>query len=187
TGTNLAFSTSISPNTNWLSVSGVSPFLSGTTPSNVQLSIDPTGLGPGPYQGSVLITSAAAANNPLSVPVTLNVLPGPVLSAQPQQLNFGLTQGGTTTASNTLTISTDVPFSFTAAAQTASDGNWLTVDPQGAQASTALTVSVSAAGLAPGTYGGTILVTSAQVTNSPLAIPVILTVSMLPQFTVVPS
>jgi large repetitive protein len=187
TGSNLSYFTGISSNTSWLSVAAINPLIAGNTPSTVQLAINPASLAPGSYQGSVLLTSEGAAN-PLDVRVTLTVLPGPVLTAQPPQLNFGFTQGGTTTASSPLTISSDVPFSFTAAAQTATGGNWLSVQSPGtAETSATLTVSVSAAGLGVGTYAGTILVTSSQVTNSPLAVPVSLTVSALPQLTVTPS
>jgi uncharacterized protein (TIGR03437 family) len=187
TGSDLSYSTSISPNTNWLSVAGVNALVAGNTPSTVQLAINPAGLAPGLHQGSVLLTSEGAFHS-LPVAVTLTVLPGPVLTALPHQLNFGFTQGGTTTASSPLTISSDVPFSFTAAAQTATGGNWLSVlSPATTETSATLTVSVSTAGLGVGTYAGTILVTSSQVTNSPLAVPVSLTVSALPQLTVTPS
>ncbi len=63
-----------------------------------------------------------------------------------------------------------------ATASTATGGNWLSVSP--ATGSTPLTLAVTAnpAGLANGTYKGTVTLTGAGAGNSPLAVPVTLTV-----------
>ncbi|MGA2590613.1 MAG: hypothetical protein ABSH32_11900 [Bryobacteraceae bacterium] len=54
---------------NWLSVSPAS----GSTPGSLSVSVDTAGLSPNTYSGSIIITSAGAANSPVNVPVTLVV------------------------------------------------------------------------------------------------------------------
>ena len=74
-GASLSFTPSVSPNTTWLTLSGISPLpATGSTPATVQFTVDPSGLAPGSYQGSIIVTSANAGDNPLTVPVTLTVL-----------------------------------------------------------------------------------------------------------------
>ena len=58
---------------NWLSVSP----LSGTTPAVLMVSVNTAGLAVGSYNGAITVTSGPAGNNPLSVPVTLNVTQAP--------------------------------------------------------------------------------------------------------------
>ncbi len=53
----------------WLSLNATS----GTTPSDILLTFDPTGLPVGNYNGVITITSTDAANTPIEIPVTLQV------------------------------------------------------------------------------------------------------------------
>ncbi len=55
----------------WLSLSASS----GTTPTNIRLSVDSARLPVGVYQGTITVTSAGASNGKVSVPVTLWVMP----------------------------------------------------------------------------------------------------------------
>jgi uncharacterized protein (TIGR03437 family) len=73
------------------------------------------------------------------------------------------------------------PFSVTAAAavQTFSGGNWLAVSGGGATPAP-LSVTVNPVGLAAGVYHGQIVVTSSGASNSPLDVPVTLTISGSP-------
>jgi hypothetical protein len=54
---------------NWLSGT-----VFGFTPGNLGISVNPTGLAVGTYFGTYTVTSSSAANSPLTVPVTLNVV-----------------------------------------------------------------------------------------------------------------
>src|SRR5262249_47409606 len=78
-GAQLTFDASVSA-TDWLTVSQIAlgARTAGQTPSNVTVAINPTGLAPGTYQGAVIFTSAAAGNNPFTVPVALTVLPSTI-------------------------------------------------------------------------------------------------------------
>jgi len=53
----------------WLSLSAPS----GTTPSTLTLTMNPTGLAPGTYRDTVIVTSAGAAGSPDSTPVTFTI------------------------------------------------------------------------------------------------------------------
>jgi uncharacterized protein (TIGR03437 family) len=55
----------------WLSVSPAS----GTAPSTPSVSVSPSALSAGTYNGSIQISAAGASNSPVSVPVTLAVAP----------------------------------------------------------------------------------------------------------------
>ncbi|MGA2930260.1 MAG: hypothetical protein ABSG43_30580, partial [Solirubrobacteraceae bacterium] len=103
----------------------------------------------------------------------------PSLSPTPASLTFNYQQGGSQPPSQVLTIASSAgsALPFTAAAATTRGGNWLSVSPASGTTSAALTVSVSAAGLAPGSYTGSIAITSAGAANSPLSVPVTLNIA----------
>jgi uncharacterized protein (TIGR03437 family) len=68
-GATLTYAVTPSSNGNWLVVS---PAI-GTTPGTVNVSINPTGLSTGVYNGTVLVAGAAGASGSTTVTVTLNV------------------------------------------------------------------------------------------------------------------
>ena len=184
----LPYLADISPSTPWLSIVEIArPGQTAQTPSSIRLGIDPSGLSPGTYQGAVILTSIAAGNNPLIVPVTLIVTAAATLTAAPSRLSFGATQGTSTSQAQTVSLSSDSLVNFTATASTTSTVNWLSVLASNAATPASLAVVVQSGTLTIGTYNGTITVTSAQAGNSPLTIPVTLTISPQPQLTVTPA
>jgi uncharacterized protein (TIGR03437 family) len=104
----------------------------------------------------------------------------PNLVAAPTSLTFNYQQGGSQPANQDLVIASSGAALAFDAASTAAGGNWLSVAPTSGTTSASLTVSVNAAGLAPGAYNGSITVTSASAGNSPLTVPVALTVTPPP-------
>ena len=66
------------------------------------------------------------------------------------------------------------------ASAAAATGSWLSVSPASGTAPSALSIAVNAAGLAAGTYQGTVQIKSAGASNSPLTIGVTLTVAAAP-------
>ena len=145
---------------NWMSVtpgSGASDAgsSSGSPGNRVRESAN---LSPGQYSGQIQVTSAAANNTPEFVSVVLNVLPsgsdpGPLVF--PTGLIFTSSAGGGAAASQTITLSnlTASQQTFAAANLTTDGANWLSVTPAAGSVAptqaTALTVSVSGAGLSP--------------------------------------
>src|SRR5580700_5397712 len=123
------------------------------------------------------------SNNPTeTVPYlySLTVAPGNAnLVPSPQALTFNYQLLGTQPASQQLGISSSgAALTFTAAAT--STGNWLSVSPTSGTTPASLTVSVNTSGLAVGSYSGAVTVTDASAGNSPLVVPVTLTIIQSP-------
>jgi uncharacterized protein (TIGR03437 family) len=162
----------------WLSVTP-----SGTTPGAITVTASNGSLGAGTYTGSVSVTSGSS--NPVTVPVTLNVVSGQVILVSPPSLTFS-SAPGTNPAPQTLALSVfgtgSLSFAYTATVATTSGGNWLSVSPASGSGSgqTPLTVSANVAGLSVGTYQGTVIVASTGTTNSPVSVGVTLTVNGAP-------
>jgi uncharacterized protein (TIGR03437 family) len=179
TGEAAAFTvaTSTASGGQWLSASPTN----GTTPGNLSIGVTPSGLAAGAYQGTVTIQSASAPGGPVTVAVTLTVTSEPVLVAEPTALSFVFQTGGSAPAPQMLVVSNPGnPLSLTVAATTAGGGNWLSAAPTSTSTPVALLVSVNMAGLAPGTYTGSVVLTAAGAANSPLNVPVTLTISATP-------
>ena len=77
--------------------------------------------------------------------------------------------------------------SFTASASTAFGGKWLFINNVGGTTPDTLGVTVQPTTLAPGTYTGTISIASAGASNSPVSIPVTLTVAKAGHLTASPA
>jgi len=160
---------------------------SGATPLGVSVSVDPSGLAPGTYNGMVTVTSSSASNSPQEASVTLNVTAAPTISLDPSSLTFNFQLGGTAPPSQGLDVSaTNGPVSFTAAASTMSGGDWLSVMASAGDTPQTLNVSVDTSGLPAGSYSGTVTVSAADASNSPQAIPVTLNVTDAPVLSVDP-
>jgi uncharacterized protein (TIGR03437 family) len=161
--TGVNFTTSTGAASAWLSATP-----SGTVPSSISVSLNAAGLSAlsaGQHTGMVTVTSEGVTGSPAGIPVTLNVT-GPSLTATPSQLNFSYQYGsGTQPASQPINVGDPSSVSYTATAATTSGGSWLSVSPGSGTASGSPNVSVNAAGLAPGTYAGTITVAATGATS----------------------
>jgi hypothetical protein len=157
----------------WLSATPAS----GTTPGGVSVSVNPSGLAAGTYNGSVAITSAGAGNSPQSVPVTLTVTVAgtPTLTITPTTLSFSVQSGGAAPPAQSISVgSSGSALNYTAAA---SGGTWLSATPASGTTPGSVSVSVNPAGLAAGTFNGSVTITSAGAGNSPRTVSVTLNVT----------
>ena len=94
----------------------------------------------------------------------------PALGVSPASLSFTGTAGGANPAAKTVTISNDGGGSLT---WTASESlSWLNLSATSGSAPATLTVSPVVAGLAAGSYSGSITISSPGVTGSPVTVPV---------------
>jgi uncharacterized protein (TIGR03437 family) len=165
-----------STTTSWLrlvSLSNPNPVASLTDflPGDLSVQVNPAGLLPGSYVGSVTIEAPGLPAQQL--PVLLTITGAPSLNAQPSSILFN--DLGNTMASVTVSSTGSASLSFTA---TPSVG-WLSVTPSSgstAGASQVLMVSANAAGLAAGTYSGAVIL-SVQNNGAIVKIPVQFTVS----------
>ena len=149
----------------WLTYSA-----SGVTPGAITVSVNPVGLPPGNYSGSLTLNAINGGNNPQVVQVSLNVSNNPTLSVNSSSLIFNFETGQSAPPTQTVSVSSTagaLAFSVTSNINTTSNGvTWLLVgSPSSATSPSTFTVGVSAGGMAPGTYTGTVVLTSPGVAN----------------------
>lgn len=161
----------------WLTVAPVS----GNTPTQLAVSVNPAGLTPNTYAGKITVGSPGASG-PLVVFVTLVVSNLPLLSAQPSSLLF-TAQTGQSPPTQILSLSstgTTLPFTVTPAVSSPAGGGWLFVSPLAGSASniaSQIAVAVNPSGLAAGTYNGTLTIASVSSGNPTQTVNVTLVVS----------
>jgi hypothetical protein len=174
TSSGTALSYTAASDQTWLAVTPAS----GSTPGALTVTVDPTGLAAGTYNGTLTVTSTGAANSPQTVKVTLTVTaPGSGrLVAYPRVLSFSTGGGESEDDSNRLRkilriSSRRARLHFTAEAM---GGSWLSVSPSTGHTPGRVTVTVSPAGLAAGTYTGQINLSAPGAAS--LGVPVTFTV-----------
>jgi sugar lactone lactonase YvrE len=163
---------------NWLAVDAQA----GKMPGTLQVSADPTGLGPGSYTGLITVVAPDAATVAQIVAVTLSMQAGTGsatgLALEPGSTTFSVLPGAATQSTTVKVGSAAAAVSFTASAATSNGGNWLGVSPPSGTASpvapATITVTVQPAGMSPGTYQGNIVLYAAGTST---ALPVTLTIS----------
>ena len=106
----LAWTATSTQSSSWLTLSATS----GTTPSTLTLTLDPTGLVAGVYEDTVVVTSGVVVGSPDSTPVTFTITCSDVFEPNDSFVDAsGLTLGAAT--SGTICSSTDEDyFSFSA-------------------------------------------------------------------------
>lgn len=181
---------------NWLSASALTAGANNT--QTFMVSANPAGVTNGSVcTGNVTVNATASSGNavpngPLVIPVTLYVNNSAMLVVNPTALSFtaGVNQVSTLqylTVTSTGTAGTD-QLSFTATHPAAD--NWLLVDGSlhttatgtidcKVNAQSCISVIVNSSNLAPGTYSSTITITAAGagVLDSPVSVPVTMTVT----------
>jgi len=162
----------------WLSVTPAA----GTLPSSPQVTVNPAGLAPGQYAGTVTVTAPLATPTTRQITVTLEV----PSSAQPAKLAVGSQainlnfQQGESPSNIAVSISNQGggTLAFTASVRTTTGGSWLTVAPEAGQVTaggtTPVNLTVTPGNLAEGTYSGTLTVTGGGETR---AIPVTMSIT----------
>jgi uncharacterized protein (TIGR03437 family) len=144
-------------------------------PDLLTFTVDPTGLQPAIYEGSLLFTLGDAGLGTANIRLT--VVDAPKFITIPTELKFSTDSPGPQTLYVT---AANQPVAFTASAS--ADAKWLSVSPAQAKTPSNLTVTVSPAGLVGGTYTGSILLSAAGAAS--FSVPVTFTVGGgLPQFT----
>jgi uncharacterized protein (TIGR03437 family) len=170
----------------WVRVTGAPGSLSAGQTGTLAVSADPTGLAPGYYQSSLAMVSSAGS---ASLPVDLLVAQNPVMVLNPAGVQLS---PGNMAGSFLVSVSGASTVAWSAAVLPGSNGpgsngpgsNWLQLGTtNGSSTGTnpgAVSFSVdpvAAAALAPGTYYGSIVVSSGSGVNSPLNFVAVLTVT----------
>lgn len=171
---------------NWLQISASS----GTAPvspaaTNPAVTVNPGTMAPGSYSGTITINAGPGQTAQVSVTLTISSPPPPgtgngptAILVSPNMMGFSYTIGQVLPAWQGLLIGTtgaSLPFTVT------SDQSWLLTDQTSGTipfpGGTILHVGVNAAGLATGTYSGTLTISSASASNTPQTVSVKLTVT----------
>jgi uncharacterized protein (TIGR03437 family) len=167
-------------NVNWLSASVVNN-------SSISVTTNGSQLGVGTYTGVVTVIVPGAGNSPLNIPVTLTISATPTLAVSPGSVAFNFQAGSQTfpAAQNVQVTSTggNVAFNASFAAGTNTPGNLITVTPASGNTPSAISLAVNQtvlAGLVPGTYTGTVTVSSASVPGGSQTINVTVSVTGAP-------
>ena len=183
-GTPLTYSVTTVPancGANWLFISKTT----GTTPDTLAISVTaPADVQPGTCTGVVRIAAtgaggAAVADSPVSIPVTFQVASG-TLTLGASSLAFTATLGQPAPAAQAVAVtSSGSPLVYAALASNPGAVSWLSVSPSGGttSAGSAISVSVDGSKLTPGTYQGTVAVSSPDAANSPANVTVTLTLN----------
>ena len=150
----------------------------------VTVGVQTNGLSNGVYKGTITFSnqgSQPAQGSPQSVYVSLTVTPACTLSLSSSGMSFTGQYSGASPAGKSLSIGVAqgcaTGQTWTAAVSTTSGGNWLKVSASTGKTPATVKVSASVAGLAPGTYNGTLSFTTSVGTKM---LNVTLTVTPVP-------
>jgi uncharacterized protein (TIGR03437 family) len=159
---------------NWLSASPVAELM----PATVSVSADAANLAAGTYQGTIEISAPAASPSTATVAVSFAVGSSrpASLSVQPSGISFRALAGGSAPPAQSLRIENagSGALNWRALAATFS-GNWLAISRDAGTGPADVQVTVNTAGLAAGSYSGTVVVLSDN--NQSATVPVSLLVS----------
>jgi Malectin domain/Viral BACON domain len=157
----------------WLSVSPASGMGAGS------ISIQPSlsGLAAGTYSGTVTVSASGATGSPATIGVTLTVgaAATPSLSVASKTLSFAGTAGSANPSAQSVAITNSGSGTLNWTASTAT--SWLAVSPASGTGAGSLSIQPNLSGLAAGTYSGSVTVSAAGATGSPVAIGVTLVVA----------
>ncbi|MBI4823058.1 MAG: SBBP repeat-containing protein [Nitrospirae bacterium] len=163
----------VSSDLSWITLSQSSGQISGGSFEDIGVSVNISGLSVGTYRGSITVSSQGASE---SIPVTVEVLPPPVLSVNPTSLSF-LVKGSIIPPSESINIELKGDTSNQLEWTASSDSSWLKVSPSKGPSNTLAmsNVWVDVAGLAGGQYTGNIKVDAGCAEGSPSFVKVDMT------------
>lgn len=186
----LTFNVTIAPNSSFVLVGPTS----GATPTNLTIGFNTAGLAAGTYTSSINITatgpSGTVANSPVTVPITVVVTSGATASASPNPLVFTQPFGSPTPLTQTLTVTSSTPgltFSASSSVLSPPGGSWLSVTTTNNITPGSVTVTVNGVNLGQGTYSGVVTIIMPGAANSPLNVPVTLTIGAAQALVVSPA
>jgi uncharacterized protein (TIGR03437 family) len=162
----------------WLSVAPNS----GNTPNNLQITVNPANLGVGTYTATITVSSTVANVPAQTIAVTLNIV-GSSATANPTSLTFSESVGGSTLAQAVQITGVPTGATIGVLATMLNGSGWLTATAAG----NTVTVTANGAPLPQGSYAGVVTVIVPGAGNSPLYVPVTLTIGAAPTLSVSPT
>ena len=157
----------------WLNISTTGSLV---TPQTLTVSVNSSNLANNTYSGVINLNANGVTQ---TVPVTLTVTGATTsgtISVNPSSLSFAAMTGGQAQSQTVSVTSNGAQVSYTAS----SNATWLSVSPTNAQTPSTVTITANPAGLAPGSYAGTVTLAS----GNTVTIQVSLTVQAPPMVSV---
>ncbi len=182
TGLAASISYAAGESTGWLSLD-----LSATTaPTILTITVSSASLAAGDYHATVSITSAAASNSPVELPVELSVTEdSPIIRLTPASVGFAAESGGDPPPDQVVKVANDGGGTVSGLATTISyvqgAGGWLDAQLSSTSAPADLVLSADPSGLAEGSYRASVQVSSPGALNSPRTVTVSFSVSSEPE------
>ena len=164
---------------NWLSVSPPA-FM---PPDNFTVTASPGSLPAGQYQGIVEFTDLDLDTAVDLVTLTITA-PASTIAVAPSSLQFAYTAGGTVPAAQSIQVTNSGGGTLNWSA--IPSASWLSVATASGTAPSTLSVMVSPTGLSAGTHTGSVQISAAGTSNSPVSVAVTFTVTAAPVLTVSP-
>lgn len=157
----------------------ITPSGTVTSPASINVTLNPLGLVAGTYMGAITVTSAAATNSPLTIPIVLNISGVPTASVSSSVLTFTMQAGSAVPPPQSLALTAGGTYNFGITATSLSGGSWVSTTPFSGSTPATITVSIdkSVVGLGPGTYSGALSIVIDAAANSPLAVSVQLVIT----------
>ncbi len=161
--TPISWTASLLAGSGWLTLNTTSGTSSSTTPGVVSYSVDSSNLATGDFYARIHIDAPAATNSPVDFLVVSSVAPTSTPAnpdPSPAGLLFISSPGSLVPPAQTIQVNTSsiAQIGFSAAANTDTGGNWLSVSPSSGFASSStpgqVSVTVNHAGLSTGVYQG---------------------------------
>lgn len=168
---------------NWLSLNPAGNTVSPSSPQTVVVSATTGSLAAGTYTATITFQDTANPSDKATVNVSFTVNPAPVLSANPNSLNFNAIYGSTNPPSQNVVLTTTNPAINYNENITYGSGasGWLTLSPTGGTVvsgtPTNVTVSAAISGLVAGTYTATITFQDTTYANDKAQVSVTLVVT----------
>jgi len=157
---------------------------SASAPATLSVQPSVAGLAAGTYNASVRVAATGASNTPRDVAVTLIISGQPTIAAAPPSMAFTTT--GPSPAAQVINVTNSGGGTLSGLSATTlyvGAAGWMTLTLNTSTAPATLTLQPNVTGLALGTYSATVNIASALAGNTPLAVPVTLTIAALPSIT----
>ena len=170
-GQTVQISTTSQTPANWTASSSASWLVaapvSGITPGQLAVSVNPAGLSAGVYTGSISLMTASGGVS--TVFVTYIISSKPTLVVAPSALVFSMSGNSLPAPQNLQATSSSRQIAYTVSTQTSTPlgGTWLKVSPDTGQTVGTVAVTADPAGLAQGIYDGSVLFTPSKADSTP--------------------
>lgn len=149
---------------------------SGTDSGQVTVSVDTTGLTAGVLTDTIRVTDAIATNSPFDIPVIVQIYV-PELTVSADSLNTSGEAGGANPSALTLDITNTGRGTLNWSAVQLSQATWLSLSDTIGTGDSQISLNINIINLSAGTYRDTVRISDNIATNSPIDVPIRLTLT----------